>query len=182
MQMLAAAGVPCVGDWPAFETEASLPGQFNPARFAQLRDCGVKLIDPANMGRIPTPYHVVIWLDREPREQARSALKLLNAFSSSVPIDRRAVRGIEASLRSSRSANRYAVGIPSIPTLTLSFEDLIERTDRAVEALRIFLSTHGWHNLNFERMAAAVLPRRASCHPGMLEHVLLLSRRPEAGL
>lgn len=174
MQMLSAAGVPCVGTWPDFETEASSVMGFDAVKFAVLSDCAIKLIDPANLPVGDMPNHVVIWLDRDPRQQAKSQAKLLGAMG--FHLDRSGVRAIEGDLRRSRNKHRAVVGVPGgCDCLTVKFENLIQNPRTEAELLATFLAGHGWR-VDPAVMAAQVRWRPATCLPGFLEDQLLSER------
>lgn len=170
MQMLDAVGIPCIGDWPDFETDASSVGGFDPGRFGGMSDCAIKIVDPSNLMIGDMPNHVVIWLDRDARQQAKSQAKLLSLMG--LRLGRNAVRTIQGDLRKSRDRHRARVGIPGgCPSITLRFEGLI--TDRtAVTSLSRFLAEHGW-DAPAEKMAAQIRPRPTDCLPGFLEETLL---------
>lgn len=174
MQMLSAAGVPCVGTWPGFETDASSVTGFDATEFSGLSDCAIKLIDPANLAVGDMPNHVVIWLDRDPRQQAKSQAKLLGAMG--FKIDRSGVRAIEGDLRRSRNKHRAAVGVPGgCDCFTVKFENLIQNSRTEAELLAMFLSGHGWR-VDPVAMAAQVRQRPTTCLPGFLEDQLLSER------
>ncbi|RVC47633.1 hypothetical protein EN781_00420 [Mesorhizobium sp. M4A.F.Ca.ET.090.04.2.1] len=177
MQMLYAGGVQCFGDWPAFESSASMFGSFDPKAFAELRGRAIKLITPAELPIGPMPKHVVIWLDRDSHEQARSQLKMV-ADLPGVTSNRHCVRTMVAGIRRERSPNMAAVGANGkCPTLVLTFERLLTRTSVAMSALEAFLGLHGYDHLNFQAMRRQIRPRSPYCYPGMME-VDLLSEPP----
>lgn len=170
MQMLSAAGVTCIGTWPDFETDASSIEGFDATEFAGLSDCAIKLIDPANLPVGDMPNHIVVWLDRDPKQQAKSQVKLLNAMGFNLGRD--AVKAVAADLRKSRDRHRARVGIVGgNPAITLRFEDLIAGP-YAIERLSSFLSEYGW-NVSPSVMAAQVRARHSDCLPGFLEDVLI---------
>lgn len=168
MQMLDAAGVPCVGSFPAYETDASGIETFDPAHLAGLRGNAIKLIDPANLRVGDMPNHLVIWLDRNFREQAKSIAKFTGGG-----INRSGMRILERSLRNDRERHRAVIGVPGgAPFLTLRFEDLIERPHMAAVSIASFLNEHGW-SVEEGDMLDAFIPRPASCLPGFLEPYLI---------
>lgn len=175
MQMLHAGGVPCVGDWPDFETNASMPGLFAPSSFAAIRGKAIKLITPADLPIGAMPNHVVIWLDRDPQEQARSQLKMLDGIGAPVANNRKSMRAFVAGLRRDRPLNMAAVGVGRLPNLRLSFERLITRPAHTVDALEAFLLSHGYDAVDRQAMQQQIQPRSAACYPGMMEVELLSS-------
>lgn len=177
MQMLYAAGVPCVGNWPDFETGASSFGGFDPTAFAALRGKAIKLITPAELPIGEMPNHIVIWLDRDPEEQARSQLKMVASFVRHVDMSRKNIRAMAAGNRRERAPNMAAIGANGrCPTLILSFEHLLtEPTDASIR-IDAFLHEHDYRGLNFEAMRRQIRLRSPACYPGMMEVYLLSAR------
>lgn len=176
MQMLSSAGVPCVGDWPGFETDASMIKTFDAAGFGKLAECAIKIIDPANLEIRDMPNHVVIWLDRDFGEQAKSAAKFLSLFMG-MRLGRNAIRALASDLKNSRAKHRAAIGLAGgCPSISLTFEDLIILPDGVAARLGAFLEDHGWR-INAGAMARCVMPRSPRCFPGFLEEVLLPTRQ-----
>ncbi|OBQ89966.1 hypothetical protein [Mesorhizobium sp. AA23] len=179
MQMLFAGGVACVGEWPAFESSASMFGSFDPNAFAALRGQATKLVGPADLPTGDMPKHIVIWLDREPHEQAKSQLKMVSVMFSGVATNRRSIRSMVAGIRSERSTNMAAVGAKSrCPTLVMSFERLLTQPAGAAETIAAFLQEHGYEQLNVTAMRRQVRPRSPTCFPGMMEIDLLETPAP----
>lgn len=170
MQMLYAAGVPCVGAWPGFETDASSVSAFDPVKFAALSETAIKLIDPANLPVGDMPNHIVIWLDRDPKQQAKSQAKMMKLMGYSLGRD--AVNAFAGDLRKSRGRHRARIGIPGgCPSISLRFEGLIE--DRSVIVLLSeFLSSYGWES-PVEAMVRQVRARPSHCLQDFLEATLL---------
>lgn len=177
MQMLHAGGVPCVGNWPDFETNASMFGRFDPKAFSALRGKAIKLITPADLPIGPMPRHIVIWLDRDPQEQARSQLKMLDGIGAPVANNRKSMRAFVAGLRHDRPLNMAAVGVGRLPNLRLSFERLITRPAHTVAALEAFLLSYGYDTVDGRAMQQQIRPRSAACYPGMMEFELLRFER-----
>lgn len=177
MQMLASAGVPCVGSWPAYETDASMVGVFDATSFASRSNESIKLIDPANLPVGAMPNHIVIWLDRNPCEQAKSQVKFMSLVGLNLPNKRAATRAIEADLRKSRDRHRARVGVPGgCPAVTVQFENLIETPHMTAGEIVQFLGENGWHGLSAVSMAAQVRRRDPRCYPGFLEAALLAEK------
>ncbi len=179
MQMLYAGGVPCVGEWPAFESSASMFGSFDPNAFAALRGHAIKLIGPAELPIGDMPKHIVIWLDREPHEQAKSQLKLVSAMFGGVAANRRSIRSMVAGIRSGRPSNMAAVGAKSrCPTMLMSFERLLTQPVDAAHTIAAFLQWHGYQQLNVAAMRRQIRRRSPACYPGMMEIDLLETPAP----
>lgn len=169
MQMLHCAGVPCIGTFPAFESEHSSFKAFDPEFLASLSGKAMKIIDPKRMTIPKLQNHVVIWLDRDPRQQAASIAKMISPVSGAV--DRNGRRRLARSLTSDRLPNMLA--FEGAPMLIVRFEDLINATLINCSSIASFLANFGWEIDPFV-MAEAVLERGSDCLPYMLEERLLL--------
>jgi hypothetical protein len=169
MQMLDRAGVPCVGTYPAFESEHTSFNTFDPAFLAALSGKAMKIIDPKRMKIPALTNHVVIWLDRDPKHQSASMAKMI-ALTGIEP-NRAVRRGLEQSLIRDRRPNMRALG--AVPMLVASFESLITDTARATGKIADFLNDHGW-DIDADVMGHARIVRPVRCLPYMLEERLLL--------
>lgn len=165
MHMLHAAGVACIGETPGFEVREisgmAVSRDFLFARFGH----AFKLLDPhiltlpAGMPRTP-----VIWLDRNPVQQARSQAKFAHMVGGMPMANRDHLRRWAAGLKEDRprALRRFA----GWPVLTLQFEGLIEAPRNSAALIARFLNPW-WHGLDHEAMAAKVLPRSTDCQPGV---------------
>lgn len=179
MQMLQAGGVPCAGDWPAFEPAEAGATPIDPTWFAGLAGRAVKILDPhlarPPVGRVPS---VGIWMVRGFRQQARSQAKFAHAMSGGLlRNDRNAVRRIEASLFRDSRLGRAAMPHPDLAQV--SFEELLERPAAVAVRLAAWLAPW-WPGLDHAAMARCVRPRGPECLPGLLE--LALVAEAEAGV
>lgn len=177
MQMLQAGGVPCEGEWPAFEVDAMTPAGFDPAAFDQRRGHAVKMIDPARLAPVKLPHHVVIWMQRDFAQQARSVIKFSAAGGVVATGSRQERRGIEAMLRREDPQHKAALGVAArTPALLVHFEQTL--LDPRLIAGRVveFLGRHGWAGLDTEAMVRQVRWRTSGCYRGFLEVELLASR------
>lgn len=173
MQMLFAAGVPCDGDWPSFESEAQMIGTIDPEAFAARRDQAVKILDPGKCGLGSLPGHVVIWLDRDPVEQARSQIKFMRGHGVDIEDSRATRRGLASTLRSDRERHRAALGIPGkTPSLSVGFGILVLDPAWVAGAIAGFLKQHQWPALDTDAMTSVVRRRPSDCYPGFLENML----------
>lgn len=165
MQMLAAGGVPCIGDYPAFEgRDAVQPGQ------------AVKILDPHRPD--PIPYEIpagarVIWVERDAHEQIASHDKFLRALTG-LGYDRASRRRAVASIAKDRAAGMRAIA--GRPLLVLRFEDVLAHPEH--EALRIGLFVGV--PFDSQRAARQVLHRGPRCEPDMAIELRLMARRAEA--
>lgn len=176
MQMLHAGGVPCIGEWPAYETSASNFGSFDPVAFAALRGTAIKLIDPARLPIGAMPNHIVIWLERDPVEQAKSQVKMMQGFGAGVPANRKTIRTMVSGIRRDTGPSMAALGIRAVcPSIRIQFEYLLDPFGNkvAMAALVGFLSRHGYGDLDLGKMVGQIRRRSPECYPGMLEFELL---------
>lgn len=159
MQMLDAGGVPCLGKYPSFEAHDMVrPGQ------------AVKILDPQRAD--PTPYAIppdarVIFLTRDPSEQARSLAKFTSIMVGlSYSRDQR--RALAVQLRDDWRHARSAIG--SRPLLVLSFESLLALPLVCARKLAEFVGGE------FDVGAAArqVRPRTPECAAGMDMEIALM--------
>jgi len=170
MQMLEAGGAPVVGQYPAYEPDIlrALPGNAEAWRRVARGRC-IKALDPHRWMPPAGEDYRVIWLDRNPVEQAASQLKMAGARSSRG--NRRAMEhGLHAD---QRRAHRHLLHIDRAGILGIRFEDLIERPRRVVDELVAKIGVP----LDREAMVAQVVDRSSRCYPGMLEHLLIASAR-----
>lgn len=159
MQMLAAGGVRCLGNAPAYESfDRVEPGQ------------AIKILDPQHDD--PIPYAVppgarVIWVDRDVEEQAASHAKFTEALMG-MKYSREARRRLVAALRSDRPRAMRAIG--ARPLLVLTFEALLARPEEQAERIAAFIGG------GFESAAAAgqIRPRHPRCAPGLDMEIALM--------
>lgn len=158
MQMLHAGGIPCLGEWPAFEQYGI--GQIP---WGQCQDKAVKLVD-AQIQFPPEGDFSIIRLHRNERQQARSQKKLM-----------RAILGYDAGVSVNQLVKSFGPSYSLIDnwamgyrTLHLSFEKVIENP--VVEATRLAGWIGGvWTKERIQAMADVVRPRTSDCYQGFLE-------------
>lgn len=153
MQMLHAGGIPCAGEYPAFE-----PYSIEDIPWEQCRGKAVKLVD-AHL-QIPTDGdYSIIRLHRNPKEQARS----FNKFSSSCGLPTmRASRVIATMRRDYKTIDRWAGRHRRID---LKFENIIRYPRETAELIARWIG----QDLDIDKMAAVVAKRDPQCLPYMLE-------------
>ena len=174
MQMLAAAGAPCVGTWPDFEDAVSVlldPKDTEAQRefYKACKGRAVKLLDPhLNTPPIGLDYRN-IFLSRNPAEQAKSMLKLLGMTNN-----RKARKAMEQAVRTDEARARLAMTkIGDGRYLNIPFENLIHDPEHSARAIADWVRTWRGQPLDVDRMARCVRPRPAKCLPHMLELELL---------
>ena len=176
MQMLSACGVRCLGDWPDFEVDQVMQESFDNEWLASLASCAVKILDPARL-KVKRPFgSLLIWLDRDPAQQAKSQMKFLEAHGVPVDRTRRAWRAAAADLRNDRYRHRNAIGAYLERSMSVTFEDLVTKPDNVADRVSVFLAPHGYA-VSPWRMVAQVKPRHSDCLPYMLELQLLNEKR-----
>lgn len=180
MQMLSAAGVPCDGEWPAFEVDTMMEAGFDADAFSRRRGHAVKMIDPARLAPGAMPHHVVIWMQRDFGEQARSQIKfaaVVGGYGASG--SRQEWRGMKALLRQQDRGHKAALGIPArTPSIMVDFEGTLRDPRSSAGKVTAFLAEHGWGVLDVESMVRQVRFRTAKCYRGFLEAELLAAGKP----
>lgn len=166
MQMLAAGGVPCLGEFPAFEDD--LAREPMTAAFASAcAGRAVKLLDPQRVGLPPGAR--VIWLDRDTAEQAKSFAKFLRMVAGR-PCSRDQRRSIERGLFADRREAMRSIGGRQV--LKLCFEQLLAEPAAAASQLGAFTD---WPAFNAAAAAGAVRHRTPRCAPDMAMELRLLT-------
>jgi hypothetical protein len=175
MQMLEAAGLPCLGEYPGFED-----ARFNhcPVPADLLRSHAGHAVKCLNPHLTPLAYDapwIVVWLDRNLTEQARSQIKFATVFMRSAPpTTRRDLRRMAAGLREERGPAMRAFA--GRPRTYLQFEEIVASPSKAAYRLAKWLEP--WHGVLDERaMAAVVRPRGPECQPGIEMEIALLEER-----
>lgn len=123
MQMLQAADVPCLGEFPAFEPDCV---GFNRSTAALLdtRGFAMKIIDP-HVSKWPHRFNAkIIWLSRNVVQQAKSQVKFINLTENN-SIPGQAWRAIAKSLKADRWKCVEWWNSCVTEPLFLSFEDLV---------------------------------------------------------
>lgn len=154
MQMLDAAGIPCVGRFPAFEEDDPWVGTGR----------AVKWLDPHRRPlrvAIGSRYRC-IWLSRDPVEQARSQLKWFSPEMLTVGVDE-ATRVLAESLR---DESVDALRRLPLPRLMTTFEAIIGRPRASAARIADFLG-RPFAPLDVDAMAARVIPRGPECQPDL---------------
>ena len=153
MQMLHACGLRCAGEFPAFEPEES--NVLNGLSADWLRRFeAVKILDPHRGGKFPLTNVSVIWIDRNPAQQAISQVKFVQMVGG-LHIEQGAAGKMCKSLQRERPmALRKYYGMNQVH---VSFEDAILATEGFCRQIAEFLSP--WYVLDKSKMASVVRPR-----------------------
>lgn len=164
MQMLAAGGVPCLGRAPAFEDPRT---QHVPPPFFWERDANgkaVKLLDPQRLGSQALPLvdapARIIWLNRNPVEQAKSHAKFLRVMTG-VSYTREQRRQLERNLLADRSVVRRLLAGRRV--LIMWFESVLKSPQGAAQEIAQFID----HPFNAGPAAQQVRQRGAACLPDL---------------
>lgn len=177
MRMLHDGGVPCAGVYPAFEDAHTMPGRFDHGWFASQAGRAVKVLDPQRIGPILWTPMAVIWLGRDPAEQAKSMLKLAALGMPGVRQDWQARRAMMASIvRDTAAGVQLFKNATGHSPLRLSFEDLLPAPERTTRKLFYFLRDFAGVEIDEAAARRAIIPRSPACLKGFLEESLLLSK------
>lgn len=171
MHMLAAAGVPCVGGAPSYEVEEVNHHTPDAAWLAAQGGKALKLLDPHHCRPLPRLPALVVWLDRDAMEQARSQAKFAHLVAGFPRANRGQVRRMADGLRNERHLGVMAVA--SHLQLRLTFEGVL--ADPMLAALRIagFLRPE-FGELDATAMARVVRPRSPACAPDLAMEIAML--------
>lgn len=169
MQMLHAGGMACIGDAPDFEDSVNTGGHVDDQWLAMQAGRAVKILDPHRVGGgSPKTHRLVIWLDRDVDEQAKSHSKFLHHMAGMPLFNREQRRLCANSLKRDRA--RALVQFKGQPILLMPFEMLIgkplEAAGLIVDHLRVD-QLRFRHPLDIAAMAAVVVPRTIECMPDL---------------
>lgn len=175
MQMLAAVGLDCLGEYPAFEDPTTNESCRDPlALMCALGGRAAKILDPhVDMDRWPRIIHArVIWLNRNAQEQAKSQVKFLHLVGG-VPVEGRSWRRMRpALLRDKRLCEAWLDRCDPAP-LEMDFKDLLLSPLDTARGIALHL---GLPLGSEQAMASQVIPRNSKCQPGLDIELMLLGR------
>lgn len=186
MTMLDAGGFPVSGPRPSYEPS----GVWNAGRpdmpwMAAQAGRAVKWIDPTHHFTLPGRLEakpVIILMERRPREQARSQVKLIGSMA--MKLGRPAEKAIERSIRRDTPIMRAQLR-GSATVHIIEFEDVLDDPSAAARELGRLVRIHFDRGFDAETAARVVIPRHPSCAPHMeMENTILpmiaaeLDRRP----
>lgn len=172
MQMLYAAGIPCLGTYPDFEDERTL--RLLDADFVEkYSGAAMKSLIPYRFPLPEGPRYAIIWLDRDATEQAKSQVKMLNALGGT-GLNRRARCAMASAIKKDRAAALQALPKRNGRVLMTTFERIIEYPEDAANDIAEFL--HPEFDIDAGRMASVVIPRSTKCMGDMgIEEYLVSS-------
>lgn len=175
MTMLDAGGFPVSGPRPSYE----IPNRWRAGRpdITWLNLQGgkaVKWIDPTRNSSLLSKLNipsVVLLLERDAREQARSQIKLI---SEEVKIyGRRAEKAMERSIRHDSPIVRARLRTRAI-VYPMRFEDILKHPKRTADLLQRLIDVQFGQPFDAERAAAVVISRHPSCAPDLSMERLIL--------
>jgi hypothetical protein len=184
MTMLDAGGFPVSGPRPSYEpVDHWQAGRPNMDWLRAQNGRAVKWLDPSRHFTLPGRLSVkpiILLLERNPREQARSQVKLMSGYIPG-PV-KRAEKAMERSIRRDMPVVRAQLG-GSATVHRLAFEDVLEDPAWAARKLERLVSFHFAAGFKTEAAARVVMERHPACLPDlrMEQFVLpLLAQRIEA--
>lgn len=175
MTMLDAGGFPVTGPRSSYEPiQHWHMGRPDPVWIAAQGGKAVKWIDPtkfrAGMRNLLPVEPIIILMERDPREQARSQVKLL---ADLIGTDRRIVKAMERSIRRDTPlvrAQMRALGA----VYPFRFEDVLKAPLMVASQLRAILDHNFGTLFDAGTAARAVIPRHPSCAPDMAMESMIL--------
>jgi transcriptional regulator with XRE-family HTH domain len=173
--MLDAAGIRCDGEHPTFESDQKRVLKPRTAEYIrEWQDGAVKVLEPHVM-TLPEGFHYrFLFLTRSRRQQALSQLKFMRLIGVLTGhVDDYQIAEYERRLREDEAKSLQAITGHIGSVLKIRFEDLIARTESAVDRIVWFLQLTPEQK---EQMIAKVRPRSVSVYPGMLELELIQER------
>lgn len=174
MTMLDAGGFPTEGPRPSYE----IPGRWTAGRpdmewLAAQGGRAVKWIDPTRHSTLPGKLEakpVIILLERNPREQSRSQIKLLGGAMN---LGRRAEKAMERSIRRDVPIMRAQLRGSAFVHI-IEFEDVLQNPFWAARKLGRLVGFHFDRDFDDETAARVVVPRHTSCAPDLTMEAMIL--------
>ncbi len=175
MTMLDAGGFPAAGPRPSYEpVDQWRLGRPDPAWIAAQGGRAVKWIDPTRcltMRNLLPVAPIIILMERNPREQARSQVKLMRDL---VPGPARHIeKAMERSIRRDIPLVRARMKSTG-PVYRMTFEDVLSAPLAAASMLRQIVDEHFGVLFDSGSAARAVIPRHPSCAPDMAMETMIL--------
>lgn len=168
MHMLKAGGVPVTGNYPDFEVTPAARRYVSAQWLNACAGSAVKVLDPhKHAWPLATlmPEVIVLWLDRDPKEQAQSQAKFME-WTTGQQLNRRARKTIESSLPfETEQAIKCLERLKPIALKRIPFADLVTYPWSTINDLKHVLGA----SFPFDPTAAAsvVISRPPECAPDM---------------
>lgn len=167
MKMLESGGMQLFEDQAISHETKQMLGL--PRKWQWLRQCenkAVKILEPLYYRPAAKFDYKIIWMDRDPMQQARSQAKLL-AMLSDYSLDSKHLLRLSLSLI--EDTPKSVALLESLgPVLRVKFEHIIDRPNEAAHMVAEFIG-----NLDIREMERVVIPRTSKCLPYMLETKLI---------
>lgn len=179
MLALDAGGVPCAGEWPAFEPAAAM---FPIRRFwlRQQRGKAVKVLSPHMSPALADVPRVVIEMRRDRTEQAKSAAKMMQTARWQLP--ETYVATYAEQLRKDDLDGERVLHNTKMPPLAagrLSFEALV--TDPATTMRIVADLIAPWWRLDAHAAAKVIVTRSPACAPDLAMEMALVAQAAGQG-
>lgn len=176
MTMLDAGGFPVTGPRVSYEPAERWRGGRPDMDWLRAQGGrAVKWIDPTHHFTLPgslTQRPVIILMERNPREQARSQVKLLSMMGMK-GVGRRAERAMERSIKRDVPPMRAHLRNSAI-VHGIDFEDVLENPFWAARKLGRLVAYHYGADFDAESAASVVMPRHPSCAPDLSMETTIL--------
>lgn len=163
MKMLQAGGYPVYGEAPAFEPDDVGFDRTMRTLLPRLIGKAAKILDPQLSDWPPTFDARIIWLDRDPKQQAKSQVKFVRTLNPGISIPGGAWRAMAASLKPDTAKALAIFERAGCPVLRLRFEEIITRPAHTALRLSDFVAS------DFDATAAhsVVIKRPTNCAPDL---------------
>lgn len=181
MQMLETGGIPCTGEYPAFEHELGsviLSGEaLTTEMLAPFAGHAVKLLDP-HRGSLPVgPEYRVIWMSRDHAQQGKSQAKFISVLTG-MPLGRDMARDFARSYGPDTPKLQAALDRAGVTSaLRLTFEGVLSRPHAAATVIAAHV---GIDPSKCAGMAAVVRNRDPACAPDLSMELTLIDERRQA--
>lgn len=171
MNALAAGGIPCAGPPPAYEPpEAMFP--ITPEWLAAQAGRAVKVLDPhRSRDALRHLNRVVLFMRRDPVEQAKSQIKMAVTFAGGPHPGRHGIRRMAAAIQVDE---RHALHFTAPHAGVLDFEGLVTAPMVAMEAIASVLKE--WWTLDAAAAAAVIHRRAAACKPDLSAEIAMIEQ------
>lgn len=162
MKMLDVAGIPVFAEYGVSYEHPALSVGAKMERFLPLiGTSAAKILDPQLLIWPERVNASVIWLDRNPREQAKSQLKFLRLLGVTIPGGAR--RGIEGSIKRDVPICLRLYGRLGVRLMRFHFEDILHDPLRTAARMALFIEREADHHA----MARVVIKRNPQCATGL---------------
>lgn len=174
MQMLDAAGIPCNGKYPAFESPRGGLSLQDPNWLTKQQGKATKILLPYLYKFLPADYRF-IWVDREPIHQACSTMKFKHMLIAPEKNQKMVASNItkmaHAYPKDKEKAFKQMRKFGQV--LTITFEELINTPNTTA----LFISEYLNMKLDTTKMTSVVIPRSTNARLDMQLETQLIKER-----